>query len=217
MNIFQEERQLIFQHFPNLTAVQKKQLIQLEEIYTFWNERINVISRKDIPHLYLHHVLHALSIAKIISFLPGAEVLDVGTGGGFPGIPLAIMFPHIPFYLNDSIQKKIHVVNEVKKILHLPNVKTIHSRAEHIRHRFDFIVGRAVTNFQDFLKLSQGKIKSTHRHTLPNGILYLKGGTCDVLQQELGKYYKNSLFFHIHDFFPYPYFENKYLIHYAYL
>lgn len=217
MNSFQEERQLIFQYFPHLTDAQKKQLIQLEEVYTYWNERINVISRKDIQHLYLHHVLHALSVAKVIEFLPGAEVLDIGTGGGFPGIPLAIVFPNTQFYLNDSIQKKIYVVEEVKKVLNLQNVQTIHSRAEHIRQRFDFIVSRAVANFQDFLKLCVGKIKLAHKHKLPNGILYLKGGDLNTLEQELGKYYKDVLLFHIHDFFPYPYFENKRIIHYAYL
>lgn len=214
-DIFQEELQIVFRHFPDLNEIQKKQIIQLQDLYLYWNERINLISRKDIEHLYLHHVLHSLSVGKVIHFLKGAEVLDIGTGGGFPGIPLAILFPETQFYLNDSIQKKINVVNEVKKALQLKNIVTIHNRAEKIKQKFDFIVSRAVTNFPDFLKLSSGKLKNQHRHPLPNGILYLKGGDLSALQAEMGKFFDDALIFNLHDYFPYPYFETKRLIHYA--
>lgn len=215
MDIFQKELEIIYKHFPVLNPLQKKQFAQLQELYTFWNERINLISRKDIEHLYLHHVLHSLSIAKIITFLPDAQILDIGTGGGFPGIPLAILFPKTRFYLNDSIQKKIKVVDEIIKALNLNNVITIHNRAEKIKQKFDFIVSRAVAPFPDFLKLTHNKIKTNHIHQLPNGILYLKGGDLQTLQKEMGEYYQPSLIFHLYNYFPYPYFETKQLIHYA--
>ncbi len=214
MNVFQKELQIIFHHFSNINAQQKKQIEQLHEVYMYWNERINLISRKDIEHLYLHHVLHSLSIAKIINFNKDAEILDVGTGGGFPGIPLAILFPETQFYLNDSVQKKINVLNEIKKVLQLNNVVILHSRAEQIKKKFDFVVSRAVANFLDFLKICHGKIKNKHRHTLPNGILYLKGGELKSLETEMGKYFNESLIYNLHDYFPYPYYETKRLIHY---
>jgi len=217
MDTFAEELSLIFKHFPDLSPQQKKQFIQLKDVYLYWNERINLISRKDIEHLYLHHVLHSLSIAKVIQFLPQSKVLDIGTGGGFPGIPLAILFPETTFFLNDSIQKKIKVVNEVVKTLQLKNVVTIHNRAEKIKEKFDFIASRAVSKFPDFLKLCQNKIKKQHKHSLPNGILYLKGGEINALQGELGKYYNEVLIFNVYDYFPYPYFEGKRIIHYAYI
>lgn len=217
MDIFQQELEIIFKHFSDLNELQKKQLIQLQDLYVFWNERINLISRKDIEHLYLHHVLHSLSIGKIITLLKNTEVLDIGTGGGFPGIPLAVLFPDTLFYLNDSIQKKIMVLNEIKKALQLKNVSTIHNRAEKINRKFDFIVSRAVTNFPDFLKWSQGKIKNKHLHKLPNGILYLKGGDTQLLQTEMGKYFDTALIFNLNDYFPYAFFETKKLIHYAIL
>ena len=215
MNTFEEELALVFKHFPELSPLQKKQFAQLQDLYLFWNERINLISRKDIEHLYLHHILHSLSIAKVISFLPNAEILDIGTGGGFPGIPLAILFPETQFHLNDSIQKKIKVVEEIKDALQLKNVSTIHNRAEKIKHKYDFIVSRAVTNFPDFYNLCQGKFKSKHLHSLPNGILYLKGGELVDLQKEMEKYYEDAFIFNIYDFFPYSYFETKRIIHYA--
>lgn len=215
MSVFQEELQVIYNYFPDLSAEQKKQLKWMQDVYVYWNERINLISRKDIEHLYLHHVLHSLSIAKIIQFQSGASVLDIGTGGGFPGIPLAVLFPETEFFLNDSVQKKINVVNEVVKGLELKNVTTIHNRAEKIKQKFDFIVSRAVTNFPDFLKLAQGKIKSKHQHPLPNGIIYLKGGEIDGLRAELGKYFEEVLIFNIYDFFKHEYFETKRIIHYA--
>lgn len=215
MSIFQEELKLIYQYFPDLSPHQKEQIETMQEVYLFWNERINVVSRKDIEHLYLHHVLHSLSIAKIIQFQPQAHVLDIGTGGGFPGIPLAILFPETEFFLNDSVQKKILVVNEVARALQLKNVTTIHNRAEKIKQKFDFIVSRAVTNFPDFLKLAQGKIKNKHHHALPNGIIYLKGGEIEDLRTELGKYFEEVLIFNIYDFFKHEYFETKRIIHYA--
>lgn len=215
MNTFQEELQLLFQYFPKLNEQQKKQIRQLQDLYLYWNERINVVSRKDIEHLYLHHVLHSLSIAKVINFLKDTEVLDIGTGGGFPGIPLAILFPDTHFYLNDSIQKKINVLTEITKSLSLKNITIIHNRAEKINTKFDFIVSRAVTHFPDFVSICKGKIKHKHLHSLPNGILYLKGGEMQALQIEMGKYFNETLIFNIHDFFPHPYFETKKIIHYA--
>lgn len=215
MSIFQEELKLIYQYFPELLPEQRKQIELMQEIYLYWNERINVVSRKDIEHLYLHHVLHSLSIAKILQFQPNASVLDIGTGGGFPGIPLAILYPQTQFFLNDSVQKKINVVNEVVRVLQLKNVTTIHNRAEKIKQKFDFIVSRAVTNFPDFLKLAQGKIKNKHHHALPNGIIYLKGGEIEDLRAELGKYFEDVLIFNIYDFFKHEYFETKRIIHYA--
>lgn len=215
MNTFDEELNIVYQYFPHLDHHQKKQIQQLQDLYLYWNERINVISRKDIDHLYLHHVLHSLSIAKVVSFLKDSEVLDIGTGGGFPGIPLAIIFPDTHFYLNDSIQKKIHVVKEVVKSLSLKNVSIIHDRAEKISAKFDFIVSRAVTDFPSFMKLCDKKIKSKHLHPLPNGVLYLKGGDIASIQEEMGKYYKDALVFNIYDFFPHAYFETKRIIHYG--
>ncbi|MCX7728545.1 MAG: 16S rRNA (guanine(527)-N(7))-methyltransferase RsmG [Bacteroidia bacterium] len=215
MDTLKEELEIVFRHFPDLNSIQKKQIIQLQELYFYWNERINLISRKDIQHLYMHHVLHSLSIAKVIQFIPGSDILDIGTGGGFPGIPLAILFPETKFYLNDSIHKKIKVVEEIKKALQLNNVITIHGRAEKIKQKFDFVVSRAVTNFPDFVQLCQNKIGSNHRHSLPNGILYLKGGELNDLKTEMGKYFTDALIFNIFDYFPYPYFETKRIIHWA--
>lgn len=215
MTTFQEELSIVYKHFQDIDVLQKKRLAQLQELYVYWNERINLISRKDIEHLYLHHVLHSLSIAKVIQFLPEADVLDIGTGGGFPGIPLAILFPQTKFYLNDSIQKKIKVVDEIKNALQLNNVITIHQRAEKIKQKYDFIVSRAVAPFPDFIRLCHNKIKNKHKHSLPNGILYLKGGELEALKSEMGTYFNDVLIFNIHDYFPYPYFEIKRIIHYA--
>lgn len=215
MNTFEEEKELVFHHFPHLNPLQKKQIEQLQEVYLYWNERINLISRKDIQHLYLHHILHSVSIAKVIQFLPNTTVLDIGTGGGFPGIPLAILFPDTQFYLNDSIQKKIKAVNDIIKTLQLKNVQTLHQRAETIKQKYDFIVSRAVTTFPEFVKLCQGKIRQKHKHPLPNGILYLKGGNLDAIKEELKDYYNDVLIFNIYDYFFYPYFESKHIIHYA--
>ena len=166
----------ILKYFPNLTAIQKEQFEKLDFLYHDWNEKINVISRKDIDALYTKHILHSLGIAKIIQFEPGTYVLDVGTGGGFPGIPLAILFPETRFYLIDVIAKKIKVVQAVAEGLELKNVRAEQMRAENVKGDFDFIVSRAVTNMPDFVSWVETKIKKNNKHELKNGILYLKGG-----------------------------------------
>ncbi len=199
----------IIKQFPNLTPVQIKQLQQLEHLYQDWNSKINVISRKDIDQLYTKHVLHSLGIAKIQPFAHGASVLDVGTGGGFPGIPLAILFPETRFYLIDVIGKKINVVKAVSEALGLQNVKAEQIRAELVKENFDFIVSRAVTNMPDFVSWVQNKIKKQAKHHLSNGILYLKGGD---LSQELAPFPKATLFELSHHFSD-PFFETKKVVH----
>jgi 16S rRNA (guanine527-N7)-methyltransferase len=199
----------ILKHFPNLTDVQKEQFQQLDELYHDWNEKINVISRKDIDALYTKHVLHSLGIAKIQSFEPGTYVLDVGTGGGFPGIPLAILFPETRFYLIDVIAKKIKVVQAVADALGLKNVKAEQIRAENVKGDFDFIVSRAVTNMPDFVSWVKTKIKKQHKHELKNGILYLKGGD---LTEELAAFPKATLY-DLADFFEDEFFETKKVVH----
>ena len=199
----------ILKHFPNLTDVQKEQFQQLDSLYHDWNEKINVISRKDIDALYTKHVLHSLGIAKIQSFEPGTYVLDVGTGGGFPGIPLAILFPETRFYLIDVIAKKIKVVQAVADALGLKNVKAEQIRAENVKGDFDFIVSRAVTNMPDFVSWVKTKIKKQHKHELKNGILYLKGGD---LTEELAAFPKATLY-DLADFFEDEFFETKKVVH----
>jgi 16S rRNA (guanine527-N7)-methyltransferase len=199
----------ILKHFPNLTDVQKEQFQQLDALYHDWNEKINVISRKDIDALYTKHVLHSLGIAKIQSFEPGTYVLDVGTGGGFPGIPLAILFPETRFYLIDVIAKKIKVVQAVADALGLKNVKAEQIRAENVKGDFDFIVSRAVTNMPDFVSWVKTKIKKQHKHELKNGILYLKGGD---LTEELKDFPKATLY-DLADFFEDEFFETKKVVH----
>lgn len=173
--------ELIFKYFPNIGKEQKEQFKALGPLYREWNQKINVISRKDIDNLYLHHVLHSLAIAKHTTFPNGSAILDVGTGGGFPGIPLAIMFPQCNFYLCDSINKKIKVVNEVKESLGLKNLVAKQIRAEEIDQKFDFVVSRAVTNLSEFLPWVWKKIKPSGKD-LPRGIIYLKGG---VVNEEI--------------------------------
>ena len=163
--------ELILKYFPDLTPLQIEQFTKLYDLYIDWNSKINVISRKDIDELYSRHVLHSLGIAKVIQFQPGAKILDVGTGGGFPGIPLAILFPETQFYLIDIIAKKIKVVQEVAKGLGLKNVKAEQKRAELVKEEFDFIVSRAVTNMPDFVKWTKDKTKKNAVHKLKNGIL----------------------------------------------
>lgn len=201
----------ILKQFPNLTEKQKKQFAQLEALYTEWNAKINVISRKDIEELYTRHVLHSLGIAKVMEFKPGASVLDVGTGGGFPGIPLAILFPETQFYLIDVIAKKIKVVQEVAAALGLKNVRAEQKRAETVNEEFDFIVSRAVTNMPDFVKWVRGKVKKDQNHDLPNGILYLKGGD---LTEELQVFQRVSLY-NLSDYFEDEFFETKKVVHLA--
>ena len=196
-------------YFTDLTEEQIKQFEQLEGLYKEWNAQINVISRKDIDELYVRHVLHSLAIAKVQQFKPKSKVLDVGTGGGFPGIPLAILFPETKFYLVDSIGKKIKVVQEVAKALGLKNVRAEHCRAENVKGEFDFIVSRAVTNMDDFVKWTRKKVAKKHNHALPNGILYLKGGD---LSEELAKFPKATLF-NLPDYFTEDFFETKKVVH----
>jgi 16S rRNA (guanine527-N7)-methyltransferase len=201
---------LILKYFPHLTDTQQQQFTQLPELYHFWNNQINVISRKDIDLLLERHVLHSLGIAKVISFLPGENVLDVGTGGGFPGIPLAIMFPDTQFYLVDSIGKKIKVVNEVAKAIGLKNLKAEHIRAEQAPGQFDFVVSRAVTQLKDFYPWVKEKFNKTSKNTIPNGILYLKGGD---LQQEITESGLAVKQYHLKDYFTEEFFETKQVIY----
>lgn len=168
--------EIILKYFPNLTDQQKSQFQQLETLYKEWNEKINVISRKDIDEFYERHVLHSLGIAKIMEFADGTKVLDIGTGGGFPGIPLAILFPNVEFTLVDSIGKKITVVNAVAESLGLKNVKAYHERAEKIKEKFHFVVSRAVTQMPVFLRWLKGKFEKEQFNPKHNGVLYLKGG-----------------------------------------
>jgi len=199
----------ILKYFPNLTENQVEQFQKLEALYVDWNSKINVISRKDIEQLYLKHVLHSLAIAKIQKFEPGTYVLDVGTGGGFPGIPLAILFPETRFYLIDVILKKINVVKAVAAELGLRNVKAEQLRAENVKGDFDFIVSRAVTNMPDFYSWVKDKIKKQNKHELKNGILYLKGGD---LTEELKDFPKVTEYA-IADFFDHEFFETKKVVH----
>ena len=199
----------ILKQFPDLNELQQSQFEQLYDLYQDWNAKINVISRKDIDELYTKHVLHSLAIAKIQRFEPGTYVLDVGTGGGFPGIPLAILFPETRFYLIDVIAKKIKVVQAVADALGLKNVKAEQIRAENVKVDFDFIVSRAVTNMPDFVSWVKKKIKKQHKHELKNGILYLKGGD---LTEELKDFPKAKLY-DISDFFDDAFFETKKVVH----
>ena len=203
---FMEE---ILKQFPNLTENQILQFQKLEALYQDWNAKINVISRKDIDELYTKHVLHSLAIAKIQPFEAGSYVLDVGTGGGFPGIPLAILFPETRFYLIDVIAKKIKVVRAVADALGLKNVKAEQIRAENVKGDYDFIVSRAVTNMPDFVSWIKDKIKKQNKHNLPNGILYLKGGD---LREEL-KDFPRATEYNIADFFKDEFFETKKVVH----
>lgn len=201
---------LITNYFPELSDQQKDQFEQLYALYSDWNEKINVISRKDIDNLYINHVLHSLGIAKIQSFKPGATVLDVGTGGGFPGIPLAILFPETNFHLVDSIGKKITVVNEVAKGIGLQNVKAEQARAEQLKGEYDFIVSRAVTRLKEFYQWIHRKTKAKSIHERDNGILYLKGGDLDEELNELKKPYQLH---NLSDYFKEDFFETKKVVY----
>lgn len=199
----------ILSYFPDLTDIQKEQFQKLDFLYHDWNEKINVISRKDIDSLYTKHVLHSLGIAKIMKFEPGSYVLDVGTGGGFPGIPLAILFPETRFYLIDVIAKKIKVVQGVADALGLKNVKAEQIRAENVKGDFDFIVSRAVTNMPDFVSWVKTKVKKQQKHELKNGILYLKGGD---LTEELAAFPKATQY-DLANFFKDEFFETKKVVY----
>lgn len=200
---------LVLKYFPDLTEDQIQKFKQLESLYQDWNLKINVVSRKDIDELYLRHVLHSLGIAKVISFKDGSEILDVGTGGGFPGIPLAILFPECSFHLVDSIAKKLKVVDEVVEGLGLTNVRTTHSRVEAIDGNYDFIVSRAVAAMPTFVHWVKGKIAKKQNHELKNGILYLKGGD---LSEEL-KDYKTTTIYNLDDYFSESFYETKKVVH----
>lgn len=201
---------LILKYFPKLTERQREQYAALLPLYEDWNAKINVISRKDMCNFYEHHVLHSLAIAKVMQFKTMAEVLDVGTGGGFPGIPLAIMFPDANFYLIDSVGKKIKVVQDVVQQLGLKNVRAEQIRAEQVDGDFDFIVSRAVTTLSEFTGWVRGKVSDTHYHKLRNGILYLKGGD---LTEELAPFRKKIRTWDISDFFEEEFFETKKVIY----
>lgn len=200
----------LFHYFPDLTEQQKKQFEQLPELYNFWNSQINVISRKDIDELFERHVLHSLGIAKVMPFLPGEKVLDVGTGGGFPGIPLAILFPETNFYLVDSIGKKIKVVQEVSKALGLKNLSAAHLRAEQVNEKFDFVVSRAVTRLKEFYPWIKGKFTGSTKNTLPSGVLYLKGGDLTEEIAESGLKVKQ---YYLQDYYSESFFETKQVIY----
>ena len=201
---------LISRYFPDLTAEQMRQFDALQELYAHWNAQINVISRKDTENFYERHVLHALAIAKVIQFVPGTQLLDIGTGGGFPGIPLAILFPECDFLLVDSIGKKIKVVDEVASALGLKNVRGLHARAEQVEEQFDFVISRAVTAMPTFINWTKGKFLKVDRNTLKNGILYKKGGD---LSEEMAPVKKAIQYFPISDFFSEEFFETKKVVY----
>ncbi|NOZ45571.1 MAG: 16S rRNA (guanine(527)-N(7))-methyltransferase RsmG [Chlorobi bacterium] len=202
--------EIILKYFPNLSSTQIEQFSQLQNHYTFWNSQINVISRKDIGQLYLRHVLHSLSILKIFSFVPNTQILDVGTGGGFPGIPLAILYPEVNFLLIDSIGKKIKVVENISSELKLSNIQTKHQRVENIKQQFDFVVSRAVTAFPKFAKIVFKNISSSQKNKFKNGIIYLKGGD---FNDEIKPYRNSMKIFNISDFFEEDFFETKKIIY----
>lgn len=201
---------ILTKYFPKLTVQQREQFEQLQELYSFWNNQINVISRQDIENLYEKHVLHSLGIAKVLNFKHGTEILDVGTGGGFPGIPLAILFPECHFHLVDSIGKKIKVVTEVAQAVGLKNLTAQHERAENVASDFDFIVSRAVTRLKPFYGWVQNKVTRNQFNELKNGILYLKGGDLEEELQEFGKKYK---LYNLSDYFTEEFFETKKVVY----
>jgi 16S rRNA (guanine527-N7)-methyltransferase len=202
--------EVIFKYFRSLDQSKKEKLVRLKTIYDDWNSRINVISRKDMDAFYLHHVLHSLSIAKVISFVPDTRILDVGTGGGFPGIPLAILFPDSEFSLLDSIEKKIKVVRAVAAELKLVNVLPLRKRAEEETGKYDFVVSRAVTEFPAFVKLTSKNISKKSNNSIRNGILYLKGGDLD---SELGNMKDKVKIWNISEFFSESFFETKKIVY----
>jgi len=208
-NKIEQHMELILKYFPNLTEDQIQKFEQLESLYQDWNLKINVVSRKDIDELYMRHVLHSLGIAKVITFKDGSKLLDVGTGGGFPGIPLAILFPECSFHLVDSIAKKLKVVEEVITGLGLTNVKTTHSRVEDIDGKYDFIISRAVAAMPTFVHWVKGKIAKEQNHDLKNGILYLKGG--DLSEELQG--YKTKTIYNLSDYFEEDFYETKKVVH----
>ena len=200
----------ILKYFPELTDIQKNQFKSLYNLYIEWNEKINVISRKDIENLYEHHVLHSLAIAQVINFKPQSEILDVGTGGGFPGVPLAILFPACRFTLIDSIGKKIRVANEISNAIGLQNIVLKHERIQEEKAKFDFIVSRAVMPLEDLVKLVTKNVQKTQKNALPNGLICLKGGE---LHHEILPYKNIASSYDINDFFKEEYFNTKKVVY----
>lgn len=201
---------IILKYFPDLTDTQKEQFAALYDLYTDWNSKINVISRKDITNLYEHHVLHSLGIAKVIQFKPGTSVMDLGTGGGFPGIPLAILFPDTKFHLVDSIGKKVRVATEIANAIGLKNVTTRHCRAEEEKQLFEFVVSRAVMPLTDLLKIIRKNISSEQHNALPNGLICLKGGELD---REVMPVKHQTIVTDLKDFFSEEFFETKKVVY----
>lgn len=203
-------REKLKHYFPELNETQLDLYERFQEEFLQWNDKINLISRKDTENLFVHHILHSLAIAKVCKFKPQCNILDIGTGGGFPGLPLAIMFPETKFFLVDSIGKKIKVVQAITEALELKNVRSMQTRAEKVREKFDFIISRAVTTFEDFIPWTVGKFSNIRYHNLPNGILYLKGGD---LTEELSKVKKPYKIFNISDYFEDEFFETKKVVY----
>ena len=201
--------ELILKYFPELSSIQIAQLSSLQKIYSEWNEKINVISRKDIQHLYEHHVLHSLSIAKVIQFNKATKIMDLGTGGGFPGVPLAILFPDSRFHLVDSIGKKLKVIDAVSETIGLKNVFTFHSRSEDMKFQYDFVVSRAVASLNDLNKWTKEKFLPKNHHTIKNGLICLKGGNIDTEILLV----KNVQKIPISNYFEENFFADKYLLH----
>ena len=201
---------IILKYFPNLSEVQQQQFAALYDLYTDWNSKINVISRKDITNLYEHHVLHSLGIAKVMQFRPETTVMDLGTGGGFPGIPLAILFPETHFHLVDSIGKKVKVATEIANAIGLKNVTTRHCRAEEEKQLFDFVVSRAVMPLTDLLKIIRKNIKKEQHNALPNGLICLKGGE---LEREVMPVKHQTLMYDLKDYFEEEFFETKKVVY----
>ena len=204
------EIKILKKYFPELNEAQISQFEKLPALYAEWNEKINVISRKDIDNSVVHHILHSLAIAQFIKFKPGTEILDIGTGGGFPGIPLAIIFPDCNFTLADSIGKKIKVANEVAQAIGLQNIKAIHTRAEDLNQQFDFIVSRATAPLNDLVYWSKGKVKKQNNHELKNGLIALKGGD---INEEIKIHSKKITLKLLTNFFEEPFFETKKLVY----
>jgi 16S rRNA (guanine527-N7)-methyltransferase len=200
----------ISKYFPSLSVLRRNKISQLNPVYERWNSMINVISRKDMDNFSVHHVLHSLSIAKVISFMPGTRILDIGTGGGFPGVPLAILFPETEFFLLDSIGKKIKVVTEVARELELANIIPLRKRAEDEDGKYDFVISRAVTQFPQFVKLAGKNISAIQKNSLSNGILYLKGGTLD---EEIEPFRGRVKVWEIKEFFSEPFFDTKKIVY----